>query len=156
VLRYKTQAQEYIKLAEAAGDTALVKRLQDAAAAYRGTLEAQERMGRMQDRFGRIQDDAIDRLRQQADAQQTVIDRTRDFIESTKQFRQSLLMDERFSPLNPKGMLEESQRQFDLILKKARLGDAGAQGQLQGAATSYLDAARGYLGSSSGYQDIFE
>ncbi len=152
VIQYKAQAAEYIKLAQAAGDQALVKRLKDAAAAYRDTLKADA----VRDRFKEAKDDLLNAYQSQADGLQAVIDRTRDFIATTEQFRSSLMFDKQYSPLSPQQMLAESQKQFDLLSKKAQLGDANAQGRLQGASTEYLNAARGYLGSSAGYQDIFD
>lgn len=149
--RFKAQGQQLVDLAKAAGDSKLVAQIERAMNAYKSTLAAD----RVRDDFDKAKDDLLDAYRSQADALEEVVDRTRDFISTTEQFRDSLALDKQFSPLNPERMLEESRKQFDLLLSKAQLGDANAQGRLQGAATSYLDAARGYYGSSDQYQDVF-
>ncbi len=156
VARFKAQGAQLVEVAKAAGDTRLVNQLERAMDAYRGTLKAQQAADKVRDRFEDARQDLIDSYQREADVLRSVVDRTRDFITATQQFQSGLLLDKQFSTLSPQRMLEESQKQFDLILAKARLGDANAQGRLQGAATNYLDAARGYLGSSQGYQDIFE
>lgn len=151
VAQFRAQGAKLVELAQAAGDTTLVARLNAAMNAYKGTLAA----ARVRDDYTKAKNDLIEAYRAEADAQQSVIDRTRDYITALSGFKQGLMFDKTYSPLNPQGMLQQAQTQFDLILGKARLGDAGAQGQVQGASSQYLEAARGYLGSSQGYQDIF-
>lgn len=60
------------------------------------------------------------------------------------------------SILDPAERLQEAQRQFAELQVRAEGGDMGAISQLQGASSSYLDAAAAYYGqSSSQYADIF-
>jgi hypothetical protein len=156
VRQYNAQAAEFIKLAQAAGDNRLVQKLKDAERAYAANLRARLDLEKLETRFDDIKQDAIDAERAHADALQSTIDRTRDFISSLSAFRDGLKLDKNYSTLSPEGRLEEAQRQYDLIVKKARLGDATAQGQLSGSATAYLDAAKGYYGSSARYTNIFD
>jgi hypothetical protein len=152
VQRFKAQAEQYIKLAQAAGDQGLINRLRQAEAAYKNTLKAQS----ARDDFTTIRDDLIDTYKAQADSIQSVIDRTRDFIAANDNYRDSLLVDKQYSTLSPQRLLEETQKQFDMLVSKAGMGDANAQSRLSGASDSYLDAARGYYGSTSNYSDIFD
>jgi len=60
------------------------------------------------------------------------------------------------SILDPLERLQEAQRQFAELQVRAENGDTGAVSQLQGASSSYLDAAAAYYGqSSSQYASIF-
>ena len=59
------------------------------------------------------------------------------------------------STLSPEQKLAESGSQYRAILARARGGDVGALGQLQGAASGYLEQARGYYASSDSYVRIF-
>ncbi len=59
------------------------------------------------------------------------------------------------SPLSASQRLAESGSQFDALLARARTGDMGAVQQLTGAAGTYLEQARGYYASGSGYTDVF-
>lgn len=156
VLQYKAQAAEYIKLAEAAGDKALVRQLKEAAAAYRETLLAQKRIADAQ----KAVDDSRDTLREayerESAALRDVIDRSKAFVESIRDFKKSLLLDGNLSPLSPQDRLIQAQMQFQSTSTAALNGDAGAQGRLQDAATSYLEQARDFYASSGAYASIFD
>lgn len=59
------------------------------------------------------------------------------------------------SPFSPAQKLAEARGQYESLLGRARGGDIGAVGQLQGAASTYLDQARGFYASSDAYVRIF-
>jgi hypothetical protein len=86
--------------------------------------------------------------------QQTITSLT-DFIGKTEDFRKSLLVDNTLSTLSPADRLAESQRQYRDTLAAANGGDATAQGNLQGAATTYLNQAKSFYASSTQYAAIF-
>ena len=155
VLQYKAQAAEYIKLAEAAGDQALVKRLKDAAAAYRDTLRNQQAIAQIEDRVAERRDALREAYERESAALQDTIDRNKAFIESIQQFKDSLLLNSSLSPLSPQDRLLEAQMQFQQISQAAIGGDANAQAQLQAAAQAYLEQARNMYASSEGYTAIF-
>ena len=70
-------------------------------------------------------------------------------------YAKSLLTSE-LSTLSPGQKLAESGRQYQDMLARARGGDMAALGGLQGAASGYLEQARGYYASSDSYVRIFE
>lgn len=152
VQQFKLQAAEYIELAEAAGDKALVRQLKEAAAAYKDTYKAQA----ANDDFLDLQNDLLDIYEEQRDSIEATIDSLRDYIAANDNFKNSLLVDETYSTLSPQQMLLETQKQFELLVSKAQAGDTNAMNQIQSGATSYLDAAQNYYGSTSAYSDIFD
>lgn len=144
-------AREYIKLAEAAGDSALVNRLKQSVNNYKELLKVEE----LRDQADEARKTLRESYEAEAEALEKTIARNNEFIDSITRYQQSLLLDKQFSPLSPEAMLQAAREQFEKIAAKAKMGDESAMGQLQGAASSYLSAARGYQGSSQGYQDTF-
>ena len=59
------------------------------------------------------------------------------------------------SPLSPEARLREAGLRFNETLTAARSGDAGAIANLGGLSRGYLEQARGFYASGSGYNDIF-
>lgn len=60
------------------------------------------------------------------------------------------------SPLSPEQRLQEAQRQYQDLLRRAQSGDADAMAQLSGASDAYLEAAKHYYGSGTQYANIFD
>lgn len=69
-------------------------------------------------------------------------------------YAKSLLLGD-LSTLGNEEKLRQAQAQYDALLAKTRSGDAEAAGQLSGAASAYLGAAREWFGSTEGYASIF-
>jgi hypothetical protein len=69
-------------------------------------------------------------------------------------YAKSLLIGD-LSTLSPAQKLAEAGSQYQALLARARGGDVGALGQLQGAASGYLEQARGFYASSDSYVRIF-
>ena len=59
------------------------------------------------------------------------------------------------STLSPQALLAETESQFRALFGQALAGNADAAGNLSGAASTYLEAAKGYYASSEAYQNIF-
>ncbi|MDC8012943.1 tape measure protein [Tahibacter soli] len=77
-------------------------------------------------------------------------------IERIRGFVNSLLLNQQLTTLTPEQQLAEAQRQYDLVLARARAGDAQAMQQLPDLAQQLLDRARGYYSSGDQYQAIFD
>jgi hypothetical protein len=84
-----------------------------------------------------------------------VIDRTKNFITSIKQFREAMKINDT-SPLGPKERLDEAAKQFRDLAAKAGAGDEEAMGQLTQISQAYLDEARSYYASSEAYFEIWK
>lgn len=72
-----------------------------------------------------------------------------------RQTRLALLLDDTLSPLDPRSRLDEAQRQYDDVARRARLGDVSALEQLPEISRQYLEVARGFYASSEDYARIF-
>jgi hypothetical protein len=75
--------------------------------------------------------------------------------ESLRAWLDNLLLDPELSTLGPADRFAEAESQFNKILELARGGDAEAIGQLDEAASSYLELARMLFASSADYAGIF-
>lgn len=82
------------------------------------------------------------------------VDQFQRVVEELGRFRDSLRVSE-LSPLSPLEILNESRRQFDDLLTRARGGDVDAAGRLPQAADTLLDASRDFFASSSGFVQDF-
>lgn len=98
---------------------------------------------------------ALDAIEQQTQARQEQFKNESRALETLKQLSDSLLLSDQ-SPLDPRERLNEAQRQFAALQVRAENGDTSAVSQLQGASSTYLDAAASYYGqSSTQYARIF-
>ncbi|WP_299975417.1 hypothetical protein [Devosia sp. 66-22] len=152
VAQFRAQGAQLVELAKAAGDNALVRRLQRAMDAYRDTL----RIERLQDRVVASSDVLREAYEREADALRGVIEQNKAWVASLKGFKNALLLDTNLSPLSPQDRLIQAQMQFQRTSQAAIGGDASAQSRLQQEASSYLEAARGFYASSGAYQSIFD
>lgn len=107
-------------------------------------------------------EDALDAYNEQMQLASEVAQQREQQLQSEMQAVQQLgnlldsLMLSNQSILDPAERLQEAQRQFADLQVRAEMGDTDAAGQLQGASSTYLDAAASYYGqSSSQYADIF-
>lgn len=105
----------------------------------------------------------VTKLREQKSTTESTINSLKNYINSLKKFKDSLLLGAA-SPLTPAEKYAESKRQFDAILATA-MGTAitpaekaakdVALSQLEGASTAFLDASRIYNASSAQYTTDF-
>lgn len=59
------------------------------------------------------------------------------------------------SPLNPQAQFDAARQLFDTTLARARSGDADARGNLVGNARTFLEEAKSFFGSTTGFASIF-
>lgn len=85
---------------------------------------------------------------------QTTLQTLQQAASSLATFRDSLATGS-LSPLSPGDQLAASKAQLDKLYAAAQGGDATAAGQFSGAANTYLQLARGYYASTTGYADAF-
>lgn len=118
-----------------------------------GALDAIEAV---EDAADRALDDALGKVQDFFDEVAAGADRMRDFAAAISDFRDSIKLNADVSTLSPQQRLDEARRQFEDVAAKAASGDAAAMDKLTSSAQSYLDEARGFFGSSSGYVDTFD
>ena len=94
--------------------------------------------------------DLISSYQDEVSSLQSVIDKFKDFSKDLRKFRDDLKLGE-LSPLTPGQKYGEARAQFDSIYTKAMSGDETALGQLQGAATEFLNASKVYNASGGAY-----
>ena len=116
----------------------------------------QERIDRLTGKVDADRDRLRDAYERESSALRDVINRSKAFVESMQDFKKSLLLDGALSPLSPQDRLLQAQSHFNQTSTAALNGDAAAQSRLQDAATAYLEQARGFYASSSGYASIFD
>jgi|GEM_PF-6971352 len=80
----------------------------------------------------------------------------RDAADSLADTIRDLTYSEELSTLDPGEKLARLQAEFDALSAKALAGDAEAMAQLGGLSQEYLEARRGYYGSSGGYASEYE
>ena len=111
----------------------------------------------------KARDAELNKVKQQKTAIETTITSIKNYIESFKKFKDSLLLGSA-SPLTPTEKYAEAKKQFDAILATAtgvavtpeeERAKTAALGQLESASTAFLDASRTYNASSSKYIDDF-
>lgn len=105
----------------------------------------------------------VNKLKQQKSTTESTVNSLNNYINSIKKFRESLLLGAQ-SPLTPAQRYAEAERQFDALLATAngpattpaeiRTRDL-ALSQLEGAASSFLEASRIYNASSPQYTSDF-
>lgn len=88
-----------------------------------------------------------------AEAQQASLGRMQAALGLADNTRDLWLSD--LSPLSPEARLKEAGLRYNETLNLARSGDASAIAGLSGMSRSYLEQARGYYASGTGYADIF-
>jgi hypothetical protein len=105
----------------------------------------------------------LNKVKQQKTAIETTITSIKNYIESFKKFKDSLLLGSA-SPLTPTEKYAEAKKQFDAILATAtgvavtpeeERAKTAALGQLESASTAFLDASKTYNASSAKYIDDF-
>jgi hypothetical protein len=105
----------------------------------------------------------LTKVKQQKAAIETTISSLKNYIDSFKKFKDSLLLNAA-SPLTPTEKYAEAKKQFDAILATAtgvastpeqERAKNAALGQLESSATAFLDASKTYNASSSKYIDDF-
>lgn len=75
-----------------------------------------------------------------------------DLRRSAKSAADSLLVDKKITVLSPQQQLKAAEQQFNELIKRARSGDTGASGQLEGAARTLLEAGQASLSNQT---DLF-
>lgn len=105
----------------------------------------------------------LNKVKQQKSAIESTINSLKNYIDSFKKFKDSLLLGAA-SPLTPTEKYAEAKKQFDAILATAtgvaatpeqERAKNAALGQLESSATAFLDASKTYNASSSKYIDDF-
>ncbi|NWO11728.1 hypothetical protein HLV40_15155 [Chromohalobacter salexigens] len=98
----------------------------------------------------------IDSINEMASAREAQLKSEMQAVETLGGLIDSLMLSNQ-SILDPAERLQEAQRQFAELQVRAESGDTDAVSQLQGASSTYLDAAASYYGqSSSQYASIFD
>ena len=92
----------------------------------------------------------------QADTIADLTDAYRDAADDLADTIRDLTYSEDLSTLDPGEKLAKLQAEFDALSAKALAGDAEAMAQLGGLSQEYLEARRGYYGSSGGYASEYE
>lgn len=95
--------------------------------------------------------DANDLMR---DSMQGVIDKFKSFAQSTKEFKNNLLVGE-LSPMTPEQQYAELRRQFEQTVMDARAGDEDAQRNFQTVANEFLTASQKINGGDAQYSSDF-
>ena len=75
--------------------------------------------------------------------------------DAARSLADELLLDEGLSTLNSRQSLLEAQRQFDVLMARAKGGDAGAAGELSGTSRDLLRIARDSVSNKADYDFIF-
>lgn len=96
---------------------------------------------------------AVTLARLTSEAQQASLGRMQAALGLADNTRDLWLSD--LSPLSPEARLKEAGLRYNETLTLARGGDANAIAGLSGMSRSYLEQARGYYASGTGYADIF-
>ena len=91
-----------------------------------------------------------DTIKQQIDA----LKNTRDLLGEIRSFTYDLRIGDS-SILSPQQQLEVASQQFYEVLAKANAGDTKAQSSITSVAKTFLDEAKGYYASTTGYVNIF-
>lgn len=91
-----------------------------------------------------------DTIKQQIDA----LKNTRDLLGEIRSFTYDLRIGDS-SVLSPQQQLEVASQQFYEVLAKANAGDTKAQSSITSVAKTFLDEAKGYYASTTGYVNIF-
>lgn len=91
----------------------------------------------------------------EASALDDLISASKSGIAAIKAFRDAMKINDS-SPLSPADKVAEAGKQFRALADKAAGGDTEALGQLTQIGQSYLDEARSYYASSTGYYDIWK
>jgi hypothetical protein len=116
-----------------------------------------------EDALTKARQDEANKIKQQQQATQGLVNNIQRYIESLRKFKESLLLGAA-SPLTPQQRYTESKRQFDAIFATAtgtaatpaeQSAKDAALGQLEGAASAFLDASKVYNASSAQYSTDF-
>ena len=75
--------------------------------------------------------------------------------DAARSLADELLLDEGLSTLNSRQSLVEAQRQFDVLMARAKGGDASAAGELSGTSRDLLRIARDSVSNKADYDFIF-
>lgn len=86
---------------------------------------------------------------------QSMFEAWQNAIQKIKEFLDSILLDTKLTTLTPQEQLTEAQRQFNVLLDKAKHGDADAAAKLPDLARDLLDKARTFWASGEQYDAIF-
>lgn len=97
-----------------------------------------------------INNTSKDAIKQQIDA----LKNTRDLLGEIRSFTYDLRIGDS-SVLSPQKQLEVASQQFYEVLAKAQAGDTKAQSSITSVAKTFLDEAKGYYASTTGYVNIF-
>jgi TP901 family phage tail tape measure protein len=92
----------------------------------------------------------VDAYKAEADAQQTIVDKLKEFQKSVTDLAKSLQIGD-LSTLNPEQKLSAARANYEDVLARATSGDESARNQLGQAAQDYLTANRNYNASGSQY-----
>lgn len=79
----------------------------------------------------------------------------KNFIKGIEEYITGLNLNESLSTLSATEQLEEARKEYERVLELARGGDQDAMGNLQGAASTYLEKASGFWASGEEYAAIF-
>ncbi|MGE0290335.1 MAG: phage tail length tape measure family protein, partial [Bradyrhizobium sp.] len=91
-----------------------------------------------------------------ASIESSLMDIRRSFAETMQEFWDSTKINAGLSTLSPTEQLAEARRQFEANAAGALAGDQGSMDRLQGSITAYLEQAKSFFGSSSGYVSAFD
>jgi hypothetical protein len=97
-----------------------------------------------------------DRPEQLARIRQEIRETFEDILKGLLAFRDSLLLDERLSPLTPQQRVAEALRQYEEIQALAAGGDVEALRGRDAAARTYLAEMQAAYGSTAPYQEAFQ
>lgn len=141
----------------------LTNALYDAALAVGAATAAEESRTAVTDAIQQVEDaadrtlgDALDKVKGFFDEVADGANRLRDFAAAISDFRDSIELNADVSTLSPQQRLDEARRLFEDVAAKAAAGDSAAMDKLTSSAQSYLDEAKGFFGSTSGYVNIFD
>lgn len=98
--------------------------------------------------------DRNQQLKEQQSTLQETVDKFKNFTKSLKDFRASLLLSE-YSPATPQQRYTTAQSALQSLYSRAMSGDEEAIGDIQSAASEFLDASRMYYASSDAYTADF-
>ena len=134
-----TTAKDPLKVAKDLQDTITTR--------YSLEKEYQDKLISGQQQINNTTKDAI---KQQIDA----LKGTKDLLTEIRSFTYDMKIGES-SVLSPQQQLGVASQQFYEVLAKAKEGDTKAQSSLTGVAKTFLDEAKGFYASTTGYVDIF-
>ena len=92
--------------------------------------------------FAKLFNIALDSFEGLGDGADNAIDGLTLLGRSAKNVADSLLIDRKFTTLNPQQQLKEAERQFNDVITRAKSGDKSAAGQLDDAAKTLLDTGQ--------------